>query len=381
MDRSTGMKSDVATAPNEREEDFGGVFTRLRVNSSADLPPPDLSVIDVAVLDMNCGWPNLGHDLLVRAVGEIADDLSPLLDAAGVRIRTISYDIRGRQIIPEAPGNRHLLYLGTGGPGHINPNQNDGVSPGTQGIREDPSWEAPLYRLFDRIRANEDAALLSVCHTFGVLCRWSDVAQPVLRSAEIGGKSVGVRENILTTEGRDHPWFSRFASELPDGRHLSVVDSRLFDLIPKAEGFPDGVTPIGYESLEPGGMRGQAVTMLEFARDKGGVMPRMLAVNHHPEARDNRLQQRVLRQKLSRGEVSEEWYAERDRTLRDSFSSRETRLRVVLTSQYTLMAPLRFHIYRQVRLRAERESRRVGFHEDNVFRLPSGTMERERNDF
>ena len=39
--------------------------------------------------------------------------------------------------------------------------RNDGVSPGTQGIREDPSWEAPAFRLFDAIHGAPDAALLA----------------------------------------------------------------------------------------------------------------------------------------------------------------------------------------------------------------------------
>jgi hypothetical protein len=359
--------------------DFGKEFIYLRVLRPADIPPLYERIVDVAVLDMNCRWPNLGHDLMVRTVGEIAHDLSPLLQSAEMQIRVLSYDVRGSLMVPEPPGARHQIYMGTGGPGHINPHLNDGVSEGTQGIREDASWEAPLFRLFDDIRENERAVLLAVCHTFGVLCRWANVAEPVLRSRRKGGKSAGILENVLTLDACRHPWFSRFAAQLPDRRHLSVVDNRFFDLIPDTRRFPPDMTPIGYESFGPDGRQGDAVTMLEFARDRGGIMPRMFAVNHHPEVRDSRRQLWILQQKLSRGEVFTEWYEERARTLREGFSSPDAERRILLTSQYTLLAPLRFHLYRQVRLKAASLGCDVDLHEEQVLHSPSGTLEREED--
>ena len=53
-------------------------------------------------------------------------------------------------MIPEAPGGRFAVYVGTGGPGHIDPHQNDGARRGQRrASREDPAWEAPLFALFD----------------------------------------------------------------------------------------------------------------------------------------------------------------------------------------------------------------------------------------
>ena len=60
-----------------------------------------------------------------------------------------------------------------------------------------------------------------------------------------------------------------------------------------------------------GGEPGDAVTMIEFARDASGVMPRMFAVNHHPEIVDRFRQVMILDQKRDRGEVTDEWYRER----------------------------------------------------------------------
>jgi len=343
----------------------GSVFRYVRVERPEAVPSVDDHVVDVAVLDMNHGWPNLGHDSLVHAVQDAACDLMPLVGASGLAVRVLSYDVRRSGMIPEQPGGRFALYIGTGGPGDLDPHRNDGTSEGTQGIDEDPSWEAPLFSLFDAIAADQGAALLAVCHSFGVMCRWSRVARPVLRGPDKGGKSTGVLENVLTAEALDHPWFRRFARDLPDGQRLRVVDNRLFDLVTEGP-LPTGVVPIAHETAGVGGPRGEAVTMLEFARDRGGVMPRVFGVNHHPEIVDRSRQLMLLRHKLDRGEVTPAWYAERAEILTRTYPDENSDQRLYLTSDYTLLAPLRFHLDRQVRLRAETLGLTVAVHEDRV---------------
>ena len=330
-----------------------GAFHAVRVERPEEVPPADERTIDVAVLDMNYGWPNLGHDSLVHAVMDAACDILPGLEENGLAIRVVSYEIRRSGMVPESPRGRYALYLGTGGPGHLDPRCNDGFSPGCQGIREDPSWEMRLFRLFDAIHDDEDAALLAVCHTFGVMCRWSGVARPVLRSPEKGGKSAGIQENALTEEGLRHPWFCQLAEKLPDGRRLRVVDHRLFDLIPEAGPLPDGFLAIGHEVRGVGGPEGEGLTMMEFARDRGGVMPRVFGVNHHPEIVDRSRQMMLLQQKLERGEVTHEWSAERAQIMSESQPDDTRDLLLHLTSDYTLLGPLRFYLYRQIRERAE----------------------------
>ena len=230
----------------------GGIFRYHRVERPEDVPPFDPLAVDVAVLDMNHGWPNLGHDSVVHAVKDAACDLQEPLAGTGLHVRVLSYDVRRKGMVPEPPGDRFSLYLGTGGPGHLDPRRNDGQAEGSQGIREDPSWEAPAFRLFDAVVADDGAALLGICHSFGVLCRWSGAAQAVLRSPE-KGKSSGLLENVLTPEAREHPWFRRFSRELPDGRRLRVMENRLFDLIPPASGLPGFVVPLGLR--DPGAGR------------------------------------------------------------------------------------------------------------------------------
>jgi hypothetical protein len=301
---------------------------------------------------MNHGWPNLGHDCLVHSLLDSACELLPSAEETGVRVRTLSFDVRRSGMIPEPPGGRFSLYLGTGGPGSLDPFENDGLSRPSQGIREDPSWQEPLFRLFDSILADESAALLAVCHTFGVLCLWSGLARPVLRGPEKGGKSAGVLENVLDPEAAEHPWFERFGQTLREGR-LRILDNRLFDLIPRPGTFPPGMTPIGWETLGIGGPRGEAITMIEFARDAEGAMPRIFGVNHHPEIVDRARQIRIVDQKLERGEVSAEWVAERREALTRTFPDENSEHLLGQTSEYTLLRPLRFHLGRQVRRRIE----------------------------
>jgi hypothetical protein len=299
---------------------------------------------------MHHGWPNLGHDAIVHAIQNIVCDMTTELRDAGMRVRVTSYDVRRGHRIPESPGPRHGIYLGTGGPGHLDPRLNDGVAETSQGIDEDPAWEAPLFHLFDAVRADPDAALLAVCHTFGVMCRWMGLADAVLRGPAKGGKSTGVLDNVLTDAALRHPWFSRMSRELPDGRHFKILDNRLYDLVAHKP-LPDAVTSISAEADHDGGA-GEGLTAVELARDGDGVMPRILGVNHHPEIVNRPRQLTVLRKRMDRGGVTEDWYAERARTLSTAIGDQRGERSLQLTSSYMFLGPLRFHLYKQLRLRA-----------------------------
>jgi hypothetical protein len=327
-------------------------FVFARVERSTDLPPAEPHTIDVAVLDMHHGWPNLGHDAIGYGIQNIVCDVTPALRAAGLRVRVLSYDVRRAHQIPEAPGDRHAIYVGTGGPGHLDPRLNDGVCEGSQGIKEDPGWEPKTFVLFDAIRADRQAALLAVCHTFGVMCRWLGIADVVLRGQEKGGKSVGIADNLLTDAALDHPWFSGLARELPGRRRLKILDNRLYDLIPHGPLTPP-IVALSCEASGVDGRPGEALTALEVARDQDGVMPRILGVNHHPEIVNRPRQLTILRKRMERGAVTPEWYAERARALTDIIGDEPGDQLLHLTSSYMFLGPLRFHLYKQIRLRAE----------------------------
>lgn len=312
-------------------------FEYVRLEDES-LPAASRDCIDVALLDMNHSWPNVGHDSLVRVVLEAAESLRDALAETGARVRVLSFDVRLRELIPESPNGRFQLYVGTGGPGHLDPRRNDGVAEWSQGITETTRWEAPLFRLFDDILGYERAALFAVCHSFGLICRWSGVARPELRSE----KSSGMPVNRLSREALHHPWFEQFARELPDGQHFRVIDNRLFDLVLESEGKS---LPIAFEAAGS-----PALTMIELARDASGAMPRFLAVNHHPEIIDREHIMRVLEDKHAHGEVSEQWYRERADTMRDLFHGENER-QSRLTSHYTLLAPLRHQLARIIQER------------------------------
>jgi hypothetical protein len=361
-----------------------GVFEYVRVEHEDQRPPDDPSAIDVGVLDMNHGWPNIGHDAIVMGIQTMACDIREELRAAGLRVRAVSYDVRRGGVIPPVPapafangsgsrgshssdGGDGGVFVGTGGPGHLDPRRNDGVSPGSQTIAENPAWEAPLFAWLDAVRAHPGAALLGICHTFGVMCRWLRIAEPVLRGPEKNGKSAGVIDNLLTPAASAHPWFQRLIAESPDGPRIRILDNRLYDLIPSEDARvrPD-IAILSRETYGPGGPPGDSLTMIEVARDANGVMPRILAVNHHPEIVNRTRVLMVLWQKRARGEVTHQWYEERARAMTQTLQDEDSDRRLDLTSRYTLVEPLRFHLYRQIRLRGERIGRPVRLHEDRV---------------
>ena len=341
----------------------GAFFAYQRCDHATDAPQPDASTLDVAVLDMNHGWPNLGHDAIVHSLRHIACDLLDTLQDAGVRLRVTSYDVRRQGGLPPFDEGVGLIVVGTGGPGHIDPAMNDGVDPGSQGIAEDPSWEPRAFDLFDRLLAHPDGVLLGICHTFGTMCRWRGVAVPVLRGAEKGGKSAGIQDNLLTATAEAHPWFGHLAHE--HGARIEVLDSRLYDLIPPGP-LPDDVQAIGYETLGLNGPAGPALTMMEMARDVTGRMPRVFAVNHHPEIVNRPRQLALLRRRRAHGDISDEWYEERRRTLMQTLDDRGGEQPLALTSSYSLHGPLRYHVTRHLRLLAERRQRPWPLHEHEV---------------
>jgi hypothetical protein len=349
--------------------DATGIFARVERDSA--LPAIADETVDVALLDMHHGWPNLGHDAMVYGIQNIVCDLTPALRAAGMRVRVTSYDVRRGLRIPEAPGARHVLYVGTGGPGHLDPRLNDGVAEGSQGIKEDAAWEPRLFELFDAIRADDEAAMFAVCHTFGVVCRWLGIADAVLRGPGKGGKSSGVVENVLTEEARVHPWFGRLSRELPDRRHFRVLDSRLYDLIPHGP-IAAGLVALSHEALGPAGPEGEALTGLEVARASGG-MPRILGVNHHPEIVNRPRQLTNLKKRRERGAVTDEWYEERVHALSETIFDPRGEYWLNLTSSYLFHGPLRFHLYRQIRRRAEALGRSIDVDETRLPLVAEGS--------
>ncbi|HEX5854569.1 MAG TPA: hypothetical protein VFZ57_03035 [Thermoanaerobaculia bacterium] len=312
----------------------------VRVNSAAEEPPPERGLVDVAVLDMHHGYANLGHASIVESLLNYAHEARQRR-AGTPAVRVISYDVRRGLAVPSFPA-RFPLVVGSGGPGALDPRENDGVSAGSQGILEKPEWEAPLFRFFDGVLASTDTAMLGICHSFGVLARWGRVARAVLRGPERGGKSAGIVTNFLTDDAWAHPFFGDYFAE-NGGPEVKVLDSRLFDLLPTGWG---GARPLGFDCDRPGAGRGEAVTMFEFARMEGGTIPRIWGVNHHPEIGDVGLQRERLERLWANGGVSGAWYHERLAALDAWNASAATEQGLQRTTRWTFEKPLRIHLER-----------------------------------
>ena len=320
-------------------------MTYARVDHPGDEPPPVRNVLDVAVLDMHHGFPNLGHASVVDRLMRFAVEERRALGAGAPAVRVVSYDVRLGLAVPTS-ASRFALVVGTGGPGALDPRENDGVSPYAQGIREDPSWEAPLWRFFDTLLGHPSAAFLGICHSFGLLARWAGFGEAVARPAS-KGKSAGVVENVLTAEVAGHPFF-RGLRAAAGGERIQVLDSRLFDILPA----PRGRALVLAHEMGPDGGPGEAVTMAELARFADGT-PRVWAVNHHPEIGDAGEQRaRLLRIADSR-QLSEEWLGERLRALEAWNASASAERRLQITSSFTLEAPVRAALSRALRERRE----------------------------
>lgn len=311
----------------------------LRVERSGDEPAPERGVVDVGVLDMNHRYPNLGHASVVETLLGLGHRERLALGKEAPRFRVLSYDVRSGGAVP-SDASRFPILVGTGGPGQLDPRRNDGVSESSQGIQEDPSWEAPLFALFEKVVEDDGIAFLGICHSFGLLSRWSGVAEAVLRGPAKGGKSAGVVRNFLTPKAKEHPWFSGLWQGSADGE-IEVLDSRLFDLVPTGKGSAE---VLAWEA--PDGGADGAVTMVEIARDSEGILPRVWGVNHHPEIGDKGLQRDRLARLASRGEVSPAWIAERRTALEAWNASEKDEQRLQLTSAFTFERPLRRYVAR-----------------------------------
>ena len=334
-----------------------GVFEYVRVEREDERPADDPSAVDVGVLDMNHGWPNIGHDAIVMGIQTMACEIREELLAAGLRVRAVSYDVRRGGVIPPAPG-RPVMAACSSAPAARDTSIRGATTACRKAVRRSrriPRGSRRSSRWFDAVRAHPQAALLGICHTFGVMCRWLRLAEPVLRGPEKGGKSAGVIDNLLTPAASAHPWFQRMIAESPGGPRIRILDNRLYDLIPAEDARvrPD-IAILSHETYGAGGPPGDSLTMIEVARDANGVMPRILAVNHHPEIVNRTRVLMVLWQKRARGEVTHQWYEERARAMTQTLQDEDSDRRLDLTSRYTLVEPLRFHLYRQIRLRAER---------------------------
>ncbi|MBK5297589.1 MAG: hypothetical protein JJE40_10560, partial [Vicinamibacteria bacterium] len=96
-------------------------------------------------------------------------------------------------------------------------------------------------------------------------------------------------------------------------------------------------------------------------------------VNHHPEIVNRSRQLTILKKRMERGAVTPEWYAERVMALTEIADDHGDQW-LYLTSAYMFLGPLRYHLYRQIRLRAESLGRHVDVDERRTPILPTTSI-------
>ena len=300
---------------------------------------------------MHHGWPNLGHDALVHAVQNAVCDLRERpRTPPDWRCGVISYDVRRGHAMPEPPGGRHAIYIGTGGPGHLDPGA-ERRRARLAGHRRGPGvGSAALPRCSTRFAPTPDASLFAVCHTFGVMCRWLGIADAVLRGSEKGGKSTGIVENVLHRRATGPPLVraashgpSPTASDFPSSTTVSTISCRSADRCP-------GVALLATRRCDAGRHRGRRADDGRSGTRSRRAHPAHSRRESPSGDRQSASPDRDCWRRSARAAAStNEWFAERLADA-DRSRSRTTPTIACCTSRRAIrcMAPLRFALYREV---------------------------------
>lgn len=279
------IRAEAHTVKDEEKHESVPFFEHRRAPEA--LPAAATGVIEVALLE-TAAHPSPACVAMAATVESAAAALA--LESSGFSLRLTSFDT-SRGELPE-PG-RFRLYLAAG-------------EPATTGADAGRPEEARIARVLDAVAGDDSEAMLVTGDLFDAVCRWAGIGEARPRSDRLRGPSV----TRLSREALQHPWFRQFAHELPDQQHFLALDDRITDMV---LGDPGKTIPVAFEASGV-----SALTMLEIARDRDGVMPRFLAMTHQPQ-------------------------------LTPSSSERREKS----TAQYTLIEPLQFHLRRLVsRLRS-----------------------------
>ena len=248
-----------------------GRLLRLRQGRAPeDLPASDPRTIDVAVLDMNHGWPNLGHDSLVHAVMDAACDVAPeLLRPRGCACARSPSTCAARGCCRSRPGRASRSTSAPAVPATSTRAPTTACGPSRRasartrrGRRRRSASSTPCRRDEQR-GAPRASATPSACCAAGRARR-----RPVLRGPE-KGKCSGVLENVLTWDGAPAPLVpalrraARTGRAAARGREPPVRPDPAARRLPRRAACRSATRRCGV-----GGAPGEAVTMIEFARDR-----------------------------------------------------------------------------------------------------------------
>ena len=206
----------------------------------------------VAILDLYKGEPNQGMRCIRKHLKE-AGERNP-----DVRFDVTEFDVRGAD---EVPGLDFDLYISSGGPG----SPFDGAG---------QLWEERYFAWLDALWAHNRSEpkkkhLLSICHSFQLMCIHFDLAEVVPRKSG----SFGVLPVHLTEEGHADP----VLSALPDPFY--GADFREWQVVrPKQDSIQSlGASLLAIENDRPHVPLERAVMAMR-------ISPEILGTQFHPEA-------------------------------------------------------------------------------------------------
>ena len=287
----------LTDCPTRREQ---GGFRFARVERAGDLPPADPRVVDVALLDMHHGWPNLGHEALADVIQSAVCDLREHLVRVGLSVRVISYDVRRGHALPEAPGGRHAIYVGTGGPGHLDPRAQRRPR-GLPGHRREPGMGEAAVRAVRRdSRRPARVALRRLPH----LRRDVPLAgRGRRRAARPPRRAARAPASGTISCARRHAGIR--GSRALRRASATASASRCWTIV-SSTCLPTGTVPAGRPACSPwtATRTARPATRSPWSKwrdDSRGAVPRILGVNHHPEIVNRQRQLALLEKKRARG--------------------------------------------------------------------------------
>jgi homoserine O-succinyltransferase len=203
--------------------------------------------IQVAILDMNDGNPNMGIDCLIDIITRWGDQKNKA-------IQYQVFDVRKKGEIPSLDFD---IYLSSGGPG----------SP-IESSQE--QWDQAYTLWLDKILASNKLVLL-ICHSFQIACRHFNIGNVCLRkSKQIGVLPVHFIEDNPLFEGLQDPFYA--------------LESRSYQIIePHDENLKKiGAKIIALEKHRPEVPLERALMGIQFS-------PYMYGVQFHPEGDPKKL--------------------------------------------------------------------------------------------
>ncbi|GAB4018989.1 type 1 glutamine amidotransferase [Spirosoma koreense] len=227
-----------------------------------------MSLVKIAVLDMNNGHPNEGMRCILQLIRNVQGN-----DPA-----ELAFDVFNVRAENELPGLGYDIYISSGGPG----------SP----MASDDAWEQPYFALIDQLfawnRQNERKKFVFlICHSFQLTVRHLELAVLSRRKST----SFGIFPVHKTDDGCSDSLLNR----LPDPFY--AVDSRDYQITE-----PDmnqmnklGATILCLEKIRPHVPLDRAIMAIRFS-------PEVIGTQFHPEA-DNEGMLRYFKKDEKRDQI------------------------------------------------------------------------------